>query len=221
MEVVTANAGIGNGIETFPLSEYIMQSVFLKMTGSQEQKMKCICWELATNDYEYRYKRYTQKPLGECSNYEDKKTIYKDLIDLIKKYKSNFNITTEIDKDTIKASTLSVINDVLSNSNLSSWYESTFLESINDITSIPVTRFATPDSLFDNVLQEKYTLLYNHRNRCAHNTLSYQENLPTLKTLINPNHQYDNYVWRFSLLILIDSIFVELYLKYREVIRDN
>jgi hypothetical protein len=37
-EVVSANAGIGNGIETYPLSEYILQSAFLKMTGFQEQK---------------------------------------------------------------------------------------------------------------------------------------------------------------------------------------
>ena len=50
-DVVSASTGIGSGIETYPLCDYIMQSVFLKMTGFQEQKMKCICWELATNDY--------------------------------------------------------------------------------------------------------------------------------------------------------------------------
>ena len=69
---IPANAGIGNGIETYPLGDYIMQSVFLKMTGFQEQKMKCICWELASNDYEYRYYRFTQNKLGECSNYKEK-----------------------------------------------------------------------------------------------------------------------------------------------------
>lgn len=52
-EVASANYGIANGIETYPLSEHVMQSVFLRMTGFQEQKMKSICWELATNDYEY------------------------------------------------------------------------------------------------------------------------------------------------------------------------
>ena len=53
-DAVSASAGVNSGIETYPLCDYIMQSVFLKMTGFQEQKMKCICWELATNDYEYR-----------------------------------------------------------------------------------------------------------------------------------------------------------------------
>lgn len=47
-DVATASVGVGTGIETYPLCDYVMQSVFLKMTGSQEQKMKCICWELAS-----------------------------------------------------------------------------------------------------------------------------------------------------------------------------
>src|SRR5688572_16987320 len=70
-DVVSASAGIGHGIETYPLCDYVMQSAFLKMTGFQEQKMKCICWELATNDYEYRYE-FTKNPLGECSSYKEK-----------------------------------------------------------------------------------------------------------------------------------------------------
>ena len=31
-----------------------MQSIFMKMTGAQEQKMKCICWEIATIDFDLR-----------------------------------------------------------------------------------------------------------------------------------------------------------------------
>mgnify|MGYP003475307783 FL=1 len=84
-DMISATSGIGDGIETYPLCDYIMQSTFLKMTGAQEQKMKCIVWELATYDYEYRYFRFTQKPLGECSSYDDKQKIYKDLIDQIQK----------------------------------------------------------------------------------------------------------------------------------------
>ena len=41
-DVVSASSGIGSGIETFSLCDYVMQSVFMKMTGFQEQKMKCI-----------------------------------------------------------------------------------------------------------------------------------------------------------------------------------
>ena len=51
-----------------PLYDYVLQTTFLKMTGSQEQKLKCIQWELATDDYEYRYD-ILSKSIGELSNY--------------------------------------------------------------------------------------------------------------------------------------------------------
>src|SRR5580704_12230585 len=108
-EVVTANIGIGDGMETYPLSEYIFQSVFLKMTGFQEQKMKCIVWDLATEDYDYRYKRYSQTPLGECSSYDDKKKIYKDLIELIEKYEPGFHVETAFDKAAMQMETITFI----------------------------------------------------------------------------------------------------------------
>ena len=53
-EMTVAASGIDAGIETYPLWDYILQSTFTKMTGFQEQKMKCIDWELATNGYDYR-----------------------------------------------------------------------------------------------------------------------------------------------------------------------
>ncbi|TNE74930.1 hypothetical protein EP331_00480, partial [bacterium] len=60
-----------------------------------------------------------------------------------------------------------------------------------------------------------------HRNRVAHNTHSYQQNLPTLKTLVNENYIYENYFLWFAILVLIDNIFIELYKKYLTVIEDN
>ena len=67
-EAVLASSGIGTGIETYPLCDYIIQSIFLKMTGYQEQKMKCIAWEIATNDFEYRRKLLNNNDkLGEYS----------------------------------------------------------------------------------------------------------------------------------------------------------
>ena len=101
-DVVSASAGIGNGIETFPLCDYVMQSVFLKMTGFQEQKMKCVCWELATVDYEYRYE-FTKIPLGECSSFKEKQSIYKGLIEQIKKRSTNYQILNDGQKNLIIA----------------------------------------------------------------------------------------------------------------------
>ncbi|AZB34797.1 hypothetical protein [Chryseobacterium bernardetii] len=218
-EVISANSGIGFGIETYPLSEYIMQAVFLKMTGFQEQKMKCICWELATDDYEYRYKRYTLNPLGECSSYREKNFIYTDLVDLIKKYEQSFTPHMHLNKDNIHDDTVSEIKELFSTSILSSWSENTFSDFINDRNVIPKDQFIAQNQgkniLFQSTLTERYELLYHHRNRCAHNTLSYQENLPTLTMISQPNYRYDTYFVRFSLLLLIDKIFIELYKKYK------
>lgn len=226
-DAVSASAGIGSGIETYPLCDYIMQSVFLKMTGFQEQKMKCICWELATNDYEYRYKRFSQKPLGECSCYDEKKTIYKDLVEQIEKQIPNFNVSTDIEKQSILTSTISEITNIFSNTNLSIWVQNDFNEFVNNNIIKEedfikrINNQSNETKLFENTLKDKYDSLYNHRNRCAHNTHSYQQKLPTLKTLANENYQYENYFVRFAILILIDKIFIELYKKYLEVMDDK
>lgn len=90
-EAVSATNAVGFTIKAYPLYDYIMQSIFIKMTGFQEQKLKCIVWELATDDYEYRYRKLTDK-LGECSSYDDKNKIYKEMIEIIKKYSSKFKI---------------------------------------------------------------------------------------------------------------------------------
>lgn len=226
-DVVSASTGIGSGIETYPLCDYIMQSVFLKMTGFQEQKMKCICWELATNDYEYRYE-FTKTPLGECSNYKDKQTIYKDLIKQIKKQNAGFSVSTDINKSNILTNTTSEITDRFLDTNLSVWAQKSYNEYGNIWSEILYTYFANDDfNLFTGVstgisLKKIYEEhLYKHRNRIAHNTQSYQQNLPTLKTLVNEEYKYDNYFVYFSILVLIDNIFIELYKKYLAALEDK
>lgn len=219
-EAVAAVAGIGNGIETYPLCDYIMQTVFLKMTGSQEQKMKCIRWELATNDYEYRRKLLTNDDkIGECSAYSDKNKIYCQLLRQIHNDHPTFDVVRNIDRQTILRETMEFIKQRLIDTNLHGWAQKSFREFIDNRTLIQFRHFANNENnLFENVLQEKYQLLYNHRNRCAHNTQSYQQNLPTLKTLSDENYRYDNYFVKFSLLILIDKIFISLYREYQKVL---
>ncbi|MCL2027252.1 MAG: hypothetical protein FWG79_02075 [Bacteroidales bacterium] len=213
-DVVTASAGIGSGIETYPLCDYIMQSVFLKMTGFQEQKMKCICWELATSDYEYRRVLLADEDkLGECSSFKAKNAIYKRLV-------AKIDLLNDIDKRKILSETFSDIKNIFSGSNLSIWAQKSFNWFINHhINSIEIKHFANEKNLLENCL--KYDLLYNHRNRCAHNTQSFQQNLPTLKTLADKNYLYENYFIRFAILILIDKIFIELYKRYLNALEDN
>lgn len=233
--VTSASIGIGDGIETYPLCDYVMQSVFLKMTGAQEQKMKCIVWELATNDYEYRYTRFTLHPLGECSNYKEKKEIYKDLLQQIEKRGIKYHINL-IDKSDILQKTTNAINDTFKESNLLIWAQKSFNEYIDLWTDISVNHFAYEDknkNLFKNMAEissqgEKKGLieiyedhLYKHRNRVAHNTLSYQQNLPTLGTLVHENYKYNNYFLYFAILILIDNIIISLYKKYLQSIEET
>ncbi len=221
-EVVSASAGIGSGVETFPLCDYVMQSVFLKMTGFQEQKMKCVCWEMATVDYEYRY-YFTKTPLGECSSYSEKQKIYRDLVNQIEKYGLDFS-KIAIDKKSILTKTIAVILDTFSNSNLSIWAQKDFISFQTISKSIKDTHFVSEKgTLFsDATLKKMYgDHLYRQRNRIAHNTSSYQQNLPTLKTLMNKDYKYENYFVYFLILVLIDSIFIELYKKYLTTIEDR
>ena len=234
-EAISATTGIGDGIETYALYDYVMQSVFLKMTGAQEQKMKCICWELATNDYGYRYDRYTKNTLGECSQYKEKNTIYKDIIDQIPNFElEDFdNYIDDSKKIEILSSVFNQIKQIFEESCLRKWDENKYLFFIKNFDKI----FKTPSNkarilekninkdeviksinLFDNELMLRYEQLYHHRNRCAHNTLSYQQNLPTLDTLRGEEYVYENYFIYFSILILIDEIMMKLYQKYLEVI---
>jgi hypothetical protein len=227
-DVVSATSGIGGGIETFPLCDYVMQSVFLKMTGSQEQKMKCIIWELATIDFDYRRAVLANDDrLGECSSYDDKNKIYKRLVGQIQKYNPKFDVTTDIDSAKILTETISYITTLFHNTNLSIWAQSSFTWFVkNKTTVIRLEHFARRDTkgktnLFESSLQDKYEMLYNHRNRIAHNTHSYQQNLPTLKTLASENQVYENYFVYFSILMIIDEVFRALYRKYLEAVQDS
>jgi hypothetical protein len=227
-EGVNASFGIGSGIETYPSYDYISQSIFLKMTGFQEQKMKCIYWELASNDYDYRRVLLSNEDkLGECSSYKDKNTIYKRLVEQICNSDSDFNVTN-IEKMKIRKGTALKIKEIFSDTNLLIWGQGAFNNYERIWNSIENKHFATENnSLFPEIkngisLKHIYeNHLYKHRNRVAHNTHSYQQNLPTLKTLVNENYIYENYFLWFAVLVLIDNIFIELYKKYLSVIEDN
>ena len=193
-EAISATAGIGDGIETYPLGDYIMQSIFLKMTGSQEQKMKCIYWELATNDYAYRLTFLKDKGKG-FSVYKQKSTLYKDLIEQIIKFNSDFNPTNHLNKSDILLQTTSSIQTIFKDTNLKVWSSKQYKEYETIWSSFSEVAFANdPKNLFTAMPNQPISLidiyndhLYRHRNRIAHNTQSYQQNLPTLKVLAEKN----------------------------------
>ncbi len=225
LEDATCAIGCISGMSRIPLNEYFLQSVFLRMTGEQEQKMKCICWELATEDYDYRYKRYNGKwELGECSNLNEKNKVYVDL------YSHTKDI--DIDRQKIIDAVRKIIERFYNDAKLVTGNEYKYLDFENIYKYIKDKDIYDRDHSNDNIkllstkqsktLPNKYSLstiyefLYKHRNRCAHNTLSYQEPVMTLSKLQSEDNVYENYFLYFSLLIIIDKIFIETYKKYIE-----
>jgi len=280
------------GIENSALGEYFMQSLFLRVTGAQEQKLKCICWVMATNDYRYRYDLLNVKQYGECSEYKHKKGIYADLNGLIKGFDSRFTpldtladvsvaeeLKAEIrvkwehdvdDKRRKKAEHIiaeqtrngamldqKAKDEILDNQMRQrypekEWEERLFKEKkvvfIKDIVTrllammeySPLTAWNYREYLFfkehwQDVMSDKQLILsdseflgsqlqgfyqqlvFEHRNRTAHNTASYMKDVPTLNTLADKGYVYRNYFFRFAILILIDEVFMLMFKKYREL----
>ena len=222
-EAADVSQVMGNGIGTQPLCEYVMQSIFLKMTGALEQKLKCICWEIATNDYEYRQKLLRHNN-GEYSDYNAKKAVFDELLSQIRT-QEDFDVrsiiktgeyTTPPDKvqSWIDDMTKKVFS-MLERTTMRFWLPREFNEMRLHAGQLNSHQLFQNGSLFGNELQKDYkTVVYDHRNRCAHNLKSYQENLPKLNTLINETYLYENYFYRYILLIVLDEIFILLFQKY-------
>lgn len=213
-EAVISISGIGVGIETYPLCDYIMQSIFLKMTGYQEQKMKCVAWEIATNNFDYRRKLLNNEDkLGECSTYESKNKIYKALCRQIELNSDIFTDTAAM-KTRVKENSYNIVEDIFKNTNLEFWNYKSFKQFLgNDI--IKDTQYLNiTGNLFENQIINEYSALYNERNRIAHNTMSYQQNLPDFNVLRDESKYSRNYFLWFAILLLIDNIFIEIYKKY-------
>lgn len=246
---ISSLSNLGDTIETYPVQEHILRSIFIEMTGSQEQKMKCILWTLATYDYEFRYDFLKKnRDYGECSDLKDKSKVYGVLTKQIESLNPLENIEfkkiifPDDETNHIKNNKIA-LDKFLSHSNTNSIFEK-YIKMFqgNEITSkslfLPSNSqlFTNKNQLLKNknknkddvgdddgdddlkkyVISEIYYRLYKHRNRCAHNTLSYQKNLPTLNNLDSEAYKFDNYYIRFLILIFIDTIFIKTYEKYLE-----
>jgi hypothetical protein len=220
-EGINALSSISDGIGTYPLNEYIMKAIFLKMTGFQEQKFKCIAWEMATENYEFRRDFLNDFAKEGFSTYQSKQKLYKKLMELLER--SEFS--EEMKKDIIDESEKCVIN-LIDDSKLKYWNESKysdFKEQIRNIVSyenIAKKIVKNKDNVVYNLLENKihpiYEDLYGCRNRLAHNTLSYQDNLPSFIDMQTEDFGYNNYFVWFYLLIVIDKIMIKLYKEFCE-----
>lgn len=235
------------GINIQPLSDYIMQSVFIKLTGAQEQKIKCICWELATVDFDTRRELYTNWQHGECSHIKDKNAVLNILINNIIKRKPDFDADNAIDRTFVLNNAKAILAKFFESANIKGFSGKEYNDFLTIFGAIEPeciyysqeTKGGRKRSFFtncDNCIHKKdinkiytcsnkknlgfmYECMYNHRNRCAHNLTSYQQNLPALTTLRNVDYVYENYFIRFLLLLIIDIIIVKLYDTFLEEIK--
>ena len=184
---------------------------------------------MACRDYEYRYKRYERKPYGECSSYDDKCMVYNDLLDEIKKLDETFDITDAI-RDEILDDWKTSIQCVLENSLLVRNFKRSYDEYKSLTITIDKSWIMQGTQLFlnkNNIKAEKRTAtcglglleifkeyVYNERNRCAHNTRSYQHNLPSIKEMMSQGYKLQNYFLYMSIIILLDKIYIKLFEVY-------
>lgn len=235
-EVVRSAGLLGDGLEFYAVNGYLLQSLFLQMTGAQEQKMKCICWMLATNDLTYRQKRYYNGwSLSQCSTLVDKSHVFEDLMEAILKYDPTYHIfVNNAEKDSFRNAVFSQMTSIFDGTNIAMIHLKKY-ESFKSVFSILNAGNITPSNKLifkkgnqdapisgvtaDTEIFAIYTLLYRHRNRCAHNTPSYQLNLPHLLELKDELYQkYDNIFLFFATLLMIDGIFRKLYEKYNSLV---
>lgn len=227
-----------DGLETFPISEYMMQSLFLRMTGFQEQKVKCILWELATDDYELRYRRFNKEQIGEASTYSDKIKVFGDLAKATKALLPKGGaLGTDEELGDVIDSTLLFLKDLSEQRFMKGWSRKQYGDCVNLFSFLgkecllhskgeTYEIFARCDNCKrksrandgsickKSTLRQVYDFVYKHRNRCAHNTVSYQQNLPSLEKLQDKDYIFENYFVRFAILIIIDKMFVLLFKKY-------
>ena len=230
-DCVNATKGLSMGVETYPLCDYIMQTTFLKMTGASEQKLKCILWEIATNDFEFRYDFLSSKTsYGECSRLEDKNKVFRDLKKQVKKMTPDLDCFKKIyDDDTkteIQKKASQDLIDLLEHSVLAIWQVKQFnnfkkhSKKILENHFCNVSKDGTNVSLMEEVINYD-KIIWKHRNRCAHNLKSYQENLPDLSNLVKKEYDCENYFFRFSILVLMDEIFMKIYKEYLNLLEMN
>ena len=230
-------------------AEYILYSTFLKMTGAQEQKLKCVCWEIATDNYEFRYKWQSgQFSPGECSSLDDKQKVLNILYKQISEKDSTFTFADSDRSIIINSAVLrvekffntSMIKYTMNRTHQDEFriWRSTFKELQNypacilDVQptnknpfKIIIKRESYPQALKNALFvgwDDLFQLQYNHRNRCAHNTASYQEtDMALFRNLGQVDLYRYNYLIFFTLLLIIDDITIKLFKNYLELYIDE
>lgn len=233
---------LSTDIKVWPSKEYLLQALLLKLTGFQEQKLKCIRWELATDDYAYRYKHFGSTAsvrFSEGSSLEDKKSVYQDMYTALAEMEGKSSCDNFI--TTLSQTAYDAARIELQRLKSSSIYQ-LIARQCNDFevllnTYLQPACFCSGNSMLKgcsscaqdpnkhipgavHCLTTIETLMrktWELRNRCAHNTTSYQSNIPALRALASRAYQYDNYVTSIILMLWTDAIFTGMFKHYIEL----
>lgn len=218
-DAIMSTSSIGQNIAHYSLCEYLFQSIFLRLTGYQEQKLKCILWEIASDDLDFRYKYLSGSvKVNECSQLSDKNIVYNILKKTLEDKNHPFLFPDEIE---INRQISEIKDNLISKFETSvfrKWLPREYSRFIEFSSNIRYKRdgYFTLKSIFggDNYLNEAFDKLYRHRNRCAHNLLSYQSNVPKLLDFTKDVDGSDNYFTRILLLCMIDNVFTRMFKFY-------
>lgn len=143
------------------------------------------------------------------------------MIEIIQKMLPSFEPSTLIDEAFLNK-IQDDIEKLYSTSNLCIWQNREYLffkSKFRTVLNIRQLNYPIgsdkPYCLFQSALSKRYEeLVYRHRNRCAHNTLSYQVNKPDFCVLASTDFSYQSYFFKFALIVVIDEIFMVLFRKY-------
>ena len=217
-DAVQTMSVIEDGMQSYQIADWVMPTIFLKMTGAQEQKLKCIYWDLGSMDLDERYQRFSDK-VGEMSCYDEKCEVCIDLIHFLNCRKVGFNQATDIDRAGFLQGAIEEVNRICASSLLKTWYADYYKDYEEVAASFKTEEIVEWNGnegkkwrgLFKGNLKLAFDAMYSHRNRCAHNSTSFQQNLPRFEVLSGANAIYENYFVRFLVLILLDKLYMSLY----------
>ena len=209
------NCNTSHGIETYPTFEYLLQSIFLRMTGFSEQKLRAIHWYFVNADLDLRYKTLkggTESPkFGEYSNLKDKQKFYTSFMTIVKE-----TTETEISiDDACRTLILNRVKSQISNISDTPVFKEAFSKELKEtkalLNSITINHFAKDKVLLNSPLTDIYEFLYKQRNKSAHYSTSYQRDIDTFRSLLNPHRAECNYFTYFAILLILDEVFMEFY----------
>ena len=210
------------GLDSFPMMQYVLQSLFLKMTGFGEQKLRFIIWEIASYDLEFRYNLLKGEcNFGEFSQLSDKKKVYAKLLKEVSTFGLPDVLTENIKNDIIQE-VKDEMNATFEKSAIMNAYPDEYERFLAFINGWTTDSFAKSNELLrDNLIPIYTEYIYKQRNCCAHNTLSYQQDFLSFEAMEKPYMIYANYFTSFAVLLLIDKVFVRLFGAFERLVQLN